>query len=264
MSPRHATGSFLAFFRSLLIPFLVLATIAPSVNADDGRTSGPAPVAESREQTGRSAQDPPRDRRRKMRGPLGDEDMERLIAVADDISPDWASSLRARLAENPEEARSDFRRNGRRLFGLLMLKESNPELYKVRVAELALKKGIQDLARKYHATLAKDPVEAERIAGNLKELVVQSVDLELRARALELQALDTAVRELRAKLMSEVDQSKAKAERVWKELLEEPVSGDQSSGPLDGLRPGSFPGERRRPDSEPGRSSSSANPDDRG
>ena len=82
MSPRHATGSFLAFFRSLLIPFLVLATIAPSVNADDGRTSGPAPVAESREQTGRSAQDPPRDRRRKMRGPLGDE--ENVVSSVED------------------------------------------------------------------------------------------------------------------------------------------------------------------------------------
>ena len=77
---------------------------------------------------------------------------------------------------------------------------------------------------------------------------MQSVDLELRARALELKALDTAVRDLRMKLMAEVTDSKAKADRVWKELLEKPLDDDDAdSGLLDGLRPGSFPGGRRRP-----------------
>ncbi|MBQ73060.1 MAG: hypothetical protein CMJ67_09175 [Planctomycetaceae bacterium] len=263
MSFSHATGSAPAICRSFLVPILLVMAIQSTAAAGDDQASGSSATADVGDHAAHAPADPPRERRRKGRGPLGDEDMERLIAVADDISPEWASSLRSRLAENPEEARADFRRNGRRLFGLLMLKDSNPELYKVRVAELALKKGIQDQAKQYHAILAKDPVGAERIASNLKELVLQSVDLELRARALELQALDTAVRELRSKLMSEVDESKTKAERVWKQLLEEPASGDQDTGPLDGLRPGSFPGGRLRPGSEQGRSSN-ANPDDRG
>ena len=263
MSPSHATGSACSFGRILLAPVLLaLCVQTMSASADDQATD-PTPAATAEDRAS-APQDPPRDRRRgKGRGSLNDGDMERLISVAEDISPEWASSLRARLAENPEEARADFRRYGRRLFGLLMLKDSNPELYKVRVAELALKKGIKDQAGRYHAVLATDPGEAERIAGNLKQLVVQSVDLELRARALELQALDIAVRELRAKLMSEVEDSRARAERVWQELLAEPAIGDEDDGPLDGLRPGSLPGDRRRPGSEQGRAGV-ANPDDRG
>ncbi|MCP4834020.1 MAG: hypothetical protein GY895_04580 [Phycisphaera sp.] len=182
---------------------------------------------------------------------MGNVDPERLIGVADDISPEWASSLRERFAEDPDAARADFRRYGRRLFGLLMLKDGNPELYKVRVAELALKKGIRDQAGRYHAILVKDPAEAERIARNLKELVAQSVDLELRARALELQALDSAVRELRVKLMAEVTDSKSKSERVLKELLEKPLDDNGLAGPFDGLRPGSFPGDRRPSTDDP-------------
>ena len=263
MSPRHVTGSLPVHFCTLLLPALLVLVVHSTPAWGQAGTSSPAVNAEVGAPASKAPSDPPMERRRRSRGALSDGDMERLVGVASDISPEWASSLRARMVENPEQARADFRRNGRRLFGLLMLKESNPELYKVRVAELALKKGIQDMAKQYHEILAEDPVAAERIAGNLRELVVQSVDLELRARALELQALDIAVRELRAKLLSEVDDSLAKAERVWQELLEEPAVVDEDASPLDGLRPGSFPGDRRRPGVGQG-SSPVEKPDDRG
>ena len=176
------------------------------------------------------------------RGPGSEADFDRMIAVVEDISPEWASSLRTRLAEDPEDAREDFRRHGRRLFGLVMLKERNPRLYVVRVAELALKKGMKETAIEYHRVLATDPTLAESIAGRLREMAAESVDLELRARAMELEALDQAVRELREKLLGEVEERQARIESVWKSLIETDPS---AAGVQDGDPFGEFPGEPR-------------------
>jgi hypothetical protein len=181
------------------------------------------------------------------RGPGSEADFDRMIAVVEDISPEWASSLRTRLADDPDAAREDFRRHGRRLFGLVMLKERNPRLYVVRVAELALKKGMKETAIQYHRVLATDPTQAESIAARLREMTAESVDLELRARAMELEALDQAVRELREKLLGEVEERQSRIESVWRSLIENDPSLDEAD-PLDGLPGG--PGERK-PVSDP-------------
>lgn len=199
-------------------------------------------------------QEPPAKRRGRS---FSDEDLESIIEVAEDISPEWASSLRKRLAEDPDNARSDFRMYGRRLFGLLMLKRRNPDLYTIRVAELALKKGITDRATEYHTALQSDPSKAEVIAEQLREMVKESVDLELRARAMELEALDLAVRDLRNRLLGEVNERQVRVETLWKGLLETPRVEDGRDDPFGGLegvddRPGSRPGSGRR---GPGRSS---------
>ncbi len=177
--------------------------------------------------------------RSRGRGPGSEADFDRMIAVVEDISPEWASSLRTRLADDPDAAREDFRRHGRRLFGLVMLKERNPRLYVVRVAELALKKGMKETAVEYHRVLATDPTLAESIAGRLREMAAESVDLELRARAMELEALDQAVRELRDKLLGEVEERQSRIESVWKSLIENDPSLDDED-PLGGL-PGGPP-----------------------
>lgn len=211
--------------------------------------------------------DPPKadqDRgKRRLRGRLDESEMEDLISVASDISPEWASSLKARMAEDPDSAKADFREHGRRLFGLLMLKRRNPDLYTIRVAELALKKGIRDQAVTYQRLLANDPEAASELGGRLREMVKESVDLELRARAMELEALDKAVRELRQELLSEVNDRQQRVEALWKTLIEDPApaSGegrDPFGGFGDDALPGRMPGRRppmgrERPDEgEPG------------
>ncbi len=194
--------------------------------------------------------------KRRLRGRLDEDEMEALISVASDISPKWASSLQARMAEDPESAKADFREHGRRLFGLLMLKRRNPELYTIRVAELALKKGISDQAVIYHQLLAKDPEAASELGGRLRDMVKESVDLELRARAMELEALDKAVRELRQELLSEVNDRQQRVDALWKTLIENPSSapgddGDPFGGFGDGEPPRRLPG--RRPPGGPDR-----------
>ena len=164
-----------------------------------------------------------------------------LVAVVADISPEWASSLRARLAEDPESAKADFRQYGRRLFGLVMLKERNPGLYAVRIAELALKRGMKERAIEYHQVLGVDPTRAETLSTQLREMAAESVDLELRARAMELEALDQAVRELRDRLLGEVADRETRIDSVWRDLLDNDPSEETEGDPLEGL------GDRRRP-----------------
>ncbi len=186
------------------------------------------------------------------RGPMTESDMERLCAVVADISPEWASSLRARLAEDPESARADFRQHGRRLFGLVMLKERNPGLYAVRIAELALKRGMKERAIEYHQVLGVDSIRAETLSTQLREMAAESVDLELRARAMELEALDQAVRELRERLLGEVADRESRIDSVWRDLLDNDPSQEGEGDPLEGL------GDRRRPPG--GRPPASATP----
>ena len=121
MSPRHVTGSLPVHFCTLLLPALLVLVVHSTPAWGQAGTSSPAVNAEVGAPASKAPSDPPMERRRRSRGALSDGDMERLVGVASDISPEWASSLRARMVENPEQARADFRRNGRRLFGLLML-----------------------------------------------------------------------------------------------------------------------------------------------
>jgi hypothetical protein len=211
---------------------------APPLDSSD-QTVAP-PEAERDGESGRSRWTGMEGRPRgRGRGPGSEADFDRMIAVVEDISPEWASSLRTRLVEDPDAAREDFRRHGRRLFGLVMLKERNPRLYVVRVAELALKKGMKETAVEYHRVLATDPTLAESIAGRLREMAAESVDLELRARAMELEALDQAVRDLREKLLGEVEERQSRIESVWKSLIENDPSLNEED-PLGGL-PGGPP-----------------------
>ncbi len=217
----------------LLLSRPAAASQSASPPPSDRPTSDPVPDPAAEQSTGRPSGMEGRPRGR-GRGPGSEVDFERMLLVVADISPEWASSLRTRLSDDPEAAREDFRRHGRRLFGLVMLKEKNPRLYAVRVAELALKKGMKETAAEYHRVLASDPTRAESIAGRLREMTAESVDLELRARAMELEALDQAVRELRERLLGEVEEREARIDSVWKSLLETDPSLTEDD-PLDGL-----------------------------
>lgn len=233
-------------WRHAIVPRItILLFVLPVFLAFEGARAGPwsperPPVVQVDEQGERRGGPPTRRRgsdgrsRGMGRGPWQDGDVDRLIAVVEDISPEWASSMRSRMAEDPEAAKEDFRRHGRQLFGLVMLKERNPPLYVVRVAELALKRGIRAKATLYHQVLATDPSAAAEIKVQLRELAEESVDLELRARAMELEALDKAVRELRERLMGEVEEREARIEAVWRSLLENDPATVEDDDPFEG------------------------------
>ena len=143
-----------------------------------------------------------------------------MVEIADLISPEWASKLRAMMADNPDKAAETIMKSGRRLFGLVMLKERKPELFETRVAELRVQFNIRRTYAKYQAALkAGDAAAVMGYKTGLKTLAAQIVDLELKSRAMELAALDQAVQEMRLKLRGEIENSGERITGMIEDLL---------------------------------------------
>jgi|GEM_PF-4508004 len=154
------------------------------------------------------------------RRPITEADIGTMVEIADLISPEWASELRAMMADNPDKAAETIMRSGRRLFGLVMLKERKPELFETRVAELRVQFNIRKTYAKYQAALkAGDAAAVMGYKTGLKTLAAQIVDLELKSRAMELAALDQAVQEMRLKLRGEIENSGERITGMIEDLL---------------------------------------------
>lgn len=154
---------------------------------------------------------------------LTEKDMKNLIEVADDVAPEWAESLQEKYQSNPESFLEYVRQHGRRLMGFVMLRERSPILYEVRVDEMRCNRSINRVAKEYRkAVLEGRSEEMASIQQKLRELVRQSLDLELRARAMELAELDRALKQLKAELEEEIA---TQAER-FEDRLQEVMSPD--------------------------------------
>lgn len=148
------------------------------------------------------------------------EDVTKVIAVANDVSPEWASQLTALRKEDPDALLSNIRWSGRRLLGLAMLRDRDPGLYEVRVGELRCKRELATVGSAYREAVRDGRTEdAAALKEDVRALVKQSVDFEMRARAMELAALDKALRELKAQLEDEVASRNERLEERFQEVL---------------------------------------------
>ena len=162
---------------------------------------------------------------------------ELIISVVGDIAPDWAEGLRSQYQENPSLFGESIRPHARRLMGLGMLRDRNPELYALRVAELALKRGLREKAAEYHRLLATDTTSPKLPALELaiRDLAKESIDLELRARAMELAALAEAVKEMKDLLLQETIVREARIQTLAEELLADPPESPTFEKSLESL-----------------------------
>ncbi len=162
---------------------------------------------------------------------------EMIISVVGDIAPDWADTLRSQYVENPAVFSESIRPYARRLTGLGMLRERNPELYALRVAELALKRGLREKAMEYHRMKAANEASIDLLAMEsiIRDLSKESVDLELRARAMELAALAEAVKEMKNLLLQETTVRQARIDALAESLLSTPPEGTSFNEALDSL-----------------------------
>ena len=175
------------------------------------------------------------------RRPITEADIETMIEIADSISPKWASELRTMMAADPERARQIMIKSGRRLFGLVMLKEKKPELFETRVEELRVQFEIRATYASYQDALkSADEPSIVKYQTSLKSLATKIVDLELKARAMELAALDQAVQEMRLKLQQEIKDSAERITEMIEGLLkpkpEQPEQLDSESNGPSGAR----------------------------
>ncbi|MBX3355385.1 MAG: hypothetical protein KF724_06775 [Phycisphaeraceae bacterium] len=192
---------------------------------------------------------------------LSPEDLERVVAVARDISKEWGDALATRLERDPAGLRAAIAASGPRLLALASLKLTHPELYSIRVEDLRIQGDLKRLSAEYRSALARDPKRAEEIAKTLREKVERQVDLDLLASAKELQALDEQLKRLVEQLRIESQQRSQRIEEVLEEIKQggEPrpmvrpwSSGDRTdrpaaeerTPPATAPRPASGPAER--------------------
>jgi len=165
--------------------------------------------------------------------PMAAEMAERVIAVARDVSPELAAEIERVRAEIPDRMSQSVRMNARRLMGLAVLKDRNPGLYAIRVEELRLQLELRDLGERWRAaTAAKDEANASALASQIETKARAQVDVDLKARAQELVALDAQLKTLREEL---VEEQRRTAERVRERI--EAVKSGQPPAPRRGVPP---------------------------
>lgn len=175
-------------------------------------------------------------------GPMSPEMVERVMAVARDVSPELAERLENARQASPEDMGRAMRQGARRLVALAIVKERNPGLYAIRVEELRLQLELQRLGEEFRAaTEAGDAARASALEAQIAGKARAQVDLDLKARAQELVALDEQVRVLRDELADE--------QRRTEERVAERIDAAKAGKPLQERAPFGEPGmPRQRPE----------------
>lgn len=157
---------------------------------------------------------------RSMRGPMSPEQVAQVIEVARDIDLEWGSSLEQLNKDDPQEASQKIIQFGRRLRGLVLIRERDPALYAMKVREFKCARELQQGAKAYKTAMKEGRVEeAGSLELKLRALVKKSMDLELQSRAMELAALDRALQDLKSKLQIEISTQQERLEERLREVL---------------------------------------------
>ena len=202
-----------------------VAPASPPAAAESSAAEPPAAPPVRRPDPGRARPD----------GPMSPEMAERIIAVARDVSPDLARELAARQQSAPDEMSQSMRLNARRLMAMAVLKERNPDLYAIRVEDLRLQLELRSLGDRWRAARdAKDDPAAAAVLAQIEAKCRAQADLDLKARAQELVALDAQLKSMREELVREQSRTADRvAERVEATKSGQPFPGrDRDRDPM--------------------------------
>lgn len=152
---------------------------------------------------------------------LTDEDLARAIAVAREIQPSWGDMLEERIKQDPAQVKNTLRTSGRRLLGLVALKERAPKVFAAKVAELRAQADSDRVWGELRGLEASADAKPEAVAlakDALKAAAAKQVDATLEARHEELNALEDRLKKLRADLEADRVKKAELAEDVVKRL----------------------------------------------
>lgn len=150
----------------------------------------------------------------------------RMMEVLRDVNPAWATAVEDRMAADPEGTRRGLQQGARRLMALAVLKDRNPALYELKVAELRQQGEVREIAIAFHAAReAGDEARVAELAARLDEAARVSVELGLKARTEELAALERTVEEFRAELAADTEASGERAAEVVERMTRKAPSG---------------------------------------
>ena len=147
----------------------------------------------------------PRDGRGGPRRELTDQDIDRIIATARDIDPAWGDGLDALRAQDPAALRQRLGSQARMLIGLSMIRDRQPDLYRARVDDFRVQRQIRAAVERLQKARADGDAAAEAAALNeAREAAAKEFELDVKARAYELVAMEKALKDARKRLQSDI------------------------------------------------------------
>ena len=164
---------------------------------------------------------------------LSEEEIDRVIATARDVNAQWADELVKLRQSDPKALRERLAREARKLMGLSMMKEREPDLYRVRVEDIRVQNQIRELGEAWNAAQKSGDITAqEAIMKDIQVSAHKQVELDIQARGFEFVALDKSLKDARKKLQEDIrDRDKTIAEII--EAIrkgEDPKFGRRPSG----------------------------------
>jgi len=106
--------------------------------------------------------------------------VEHVMAVAMEVDPELAEQLKSMCEKDPDAFNKIIRRQGRRMGSLIHLRESDPELFEVKVTELKTDAEIYHVAQNLKGQDPDNPSTQARIA-ELEGLVRVKTAISIRA-----------------------------------------------------------------------------------
>lgn len=139
---------------------------------------------------------------------LTDGDVARVVAVAKEVSPEWGAAIEAKVQQDAAQVKASLRTSGRRLLGLVALKERAPAVFAAKVAELRAQAETDRAATELQAAeaaegAARNEAEIAKLTEALDAAAARQVDATLAARRAELDALEERLTKLRADVASD-------------------------------------------------------------
>jgi hypothetical protein len=156
--------------------------------------------------------------------PISPQDIDEALAIVQEFDPEWAQRLRETRKDDPEGFMAAFSQHGQRLRGLVELRKRKPELYEVRLMEMKSDVQARRLAVRIRSLREQgQSAEIARLEAELLRVVSSQVNAGLKARGLELLALEDHIKHLRQQLQQDAQNLPATIERRMQALLSQDI-----------------------------------------
>jgi hypothetical protein len=190
---------------ALCVTLPVVATFAVQDAPKSRRQGGDQPPSPARQADGGPGPGGGEGRRGGMRRELTDKDVDRIIATARDVDPTWADALEAQRKEDPAKLRQRLGMQARMLMGLSMLRERQPEIYQARVEDFRAQREIRAASERLRKAREAGDAAAEAVARTeVRGAIERQFELDVKARAYELVAMERALKDARKRLQSDI------------------------------------------------------------
>ena len=139
------------------------------------------------------------DRNKMGEGQISPMMIDHCLEVIKEIDPDLSLQLSEMCENDPEALQKIIRKQGHRLGSLIRLKESDPDLFKVKITELKIDAEIYYVAMSLK-DLDQEDRSTQKVIEQLKGLVRARTEISIEAQTLYIKRLERHLEGLQSKL----------------------------------------------------------------